>query len=72
MLDIAAQLGSTWGGDAANAYYAKLRGLQADMNKLHNMINEHVTDLNEMAREYEDKERAAVEAANALKTDMIV
>ena len=71
MLDIVGQLNSTWAGEAASAYYTKLRGLQGDMQKLHRMIQEHSTDLNEMATTYKTAEDANLQTANALKTNEI-
>ncbi|NBI65381.1 WXG100 family type VII secretion target [Pseudoflavonifractor sp. 60] len=72
MMDIANQLNSTWAGEAATGYYTKLKGLQADMQKLHKMIQEHTTDLQEMAKTYQEAEKANVQTANALKTNEIV
>lgn len=71
MLDIVSQLSSTWAGDAATGYYNKLKGLQQDMQKLHKMIQEHTTDLQEMARAYQAAEQANVQTASALKTNEI-
>lgn len=72
MMDIVSQLSRTWAGEAATSYYNKLRGLQADMDKLHRMIQEHTTDLQEMANTYATAERQNVQTANALKTNEIV
>lgn len=72
MMDIASQLSSTWAGEAASGYYGKLKGLQSDMDKLHKMIQEHTTDLQEMARTYQEAEKKSQETANALQIDQIV
>ena len=72
MMDIVNQLNPTWAGEAATGYYNKLKGLQGDMTKLHKMIDEHVTDLVEMANVYERAEAANVQTAGALKTNQIV
>ena len=72
MMDIVNQLNSTWAGEAATGFYNKLRGLQGDMQKLHKMIQEHTTDLNEMAKTYQQAERENVQTASALKTNEIV
>ena len=71
MLNIATALKSTWGGEAANAYYQKLNGLQGDMNKLHKMIKEHTDDLMLMAKTYQTAERANQATAASLKVDQI-
>jgi len=72
MMDIVNQLSSTWAGEAATGYYTKLKGLEADMNKLHKMIQEHTTDLNDMGKTYQQAEKDNVQTANALKTNEIV
>ena len=71
MLDITSQLSSTWSGEAATAYYSKLQGLQGDMLKLHKMIQEHTTDLLEMAKAYQEAEKATLQIAGELKTNEI-
>ena len=43
--------GQIWSGEAASAYIKKFDGMQDDISKIIKMINEHVTDLQEMARE---------------------
>lgn len=72
MMDIVNQLNSTWAGEAATGYYTKLKGLSGDMQKLHRMIQEHTTDLQDMARTYQEAEKANLQTANALKTNEIV
>jgi len=72
MMDIVNQLSRTWSGEAATGYYNKLKGLQADMNKLHKMIQEHTTDLQDMAKTYQAAEKANLQTASALKTNQIV
>lgn len=72
MMNIVNQLNSTWAGEAATGYYNKLKGLQGDMQKLHKMIQEHTTDLNDMAKTYQQAEKDNIQTANALKTNEIV
>lgn len=72
MMDIVSQLSSTWAGEAATGYYNKLKGLDADMQKLHKMIQEHTTDLQDMAKQFQEAEKANLQTANALKTNEIV
>ena len=71
MMDIVTQLNSTWAGEAATAYYSKLKGLEGDMQKLHRMIQEHTTDLSDMAKTYQEAEKANLQTANELKTNEI-
>lgn len=63
--------GQVWSGEAADAYKRKFGQLQDDINRMVKMINEHVTDLNEMASEYERAENANKALANSLKEDVI-
>lgn len=72
MLDIVGQLNSTWAGEAATEYYNKLKALEPDMQKLHKMIQEHTTDLQDMAKAYQDAEKANLQTASSLKTSGIV
>ncbi len=71
MLDIVNQLRGTWQGEGATGYYNKLNAMNADMQKLHRMIQEHTTDLNEIATTYQKGEQQAVQTAAALKTSGI-
>lgn len=64
--------GSVWSGDAANAYKRKFSELQDDINRMISMINEHVTDLNAMAREYEKAESTNISTSQALSGDVII
>lgn len=72
MMDIVNQLSTTWAGEAATEYYNKLKGLEPDMQKLHKMIQEHTTDLQDMAKTFQEAERANLQTASALKTNEIV
>ena len=63
--------GNVWSGDAATAYVNKFNGLQDDINRMGKMIDEHVNDLNQIAREYEQAESANTQQANALASDVI-
>ncbi len=63
--------GCVWSGEAADAYKRKFGQLQDDINRMVKMINEHVTDLNQMAAEYERTENANKDLVNSLKDDVI-
>lgn len=63
--------GAIWTSDAATAYKKKFGELQDDINRMVKMVSEHVTDLNDMAKEYERAEEANVSLANALAGDVI-
>ena len=72
MTNIVNQLSDrVWSGEAADAYKRKFGKLQDDINKMVKMINEHVTDLNQMAAEYERAENTNKNMINSLKEDVI-
>lgn len=71
MIQTVDSLKSAWEGDAATAYNTKFHQLENDMERMHSMINEHVTDLKEMARQYQTAEQANAEIGNTLAGDVI-
>lgn len=71
MLDTVNALNSTWQGDAAEKYRGRFKELEDDMNKMHSMINEHVTDLRDMAQRYQQTEQKNAEIGGALSGDAI-
>lgn len=52
-------LSSTWTGDASAAYISKFKKLQTDMDTMGRMINEHVTNLTNMAKDYTSTESSS-------------
>lgn len=71
MLSTVDSLKSVWEGEAATSYNTKFHQLEDDMNRMHSMINEHVTDLKNMAQQYQTAEQANAEVGNALAGDVI-
>lgn len=71
MMSTVNSLKGAYEGDAANAYYKTFSSLQEDMNQIQRKIQEHVTDLNDMASNYESTENTATQANAALKSDYI-
>lgn len=71
MVSIVNSLGSTYIGDAASAYISKTNSLDGDISKLNTMIQEHVSDLQEMANQYIQAEQGAQSEAEALQTSVI-
>lgn len=63
--------GQVWSGEAATQYKNKFSGLQEDITKMMNMINEHVQDLNAMAMQYETAENQNTQAASSLQANFI-
>lgn len=72
MTDQVNGLSAKWQGEASTAYVNKFNQLNDDIAKLAAMINEHVTDLNEMASLYRSTEQANEELGNCLAGDIIV
>ncbi|MCR5788535.1 MAG: WXG100 family type VII secretion target [Lachnospiraceae bacterium] len=70
MMSIVNSLKSIWQGEAAASYSSRFSGLQDDIQKINAVIQEHVSDLNEMAREYQNAEKASLEASSALLSDV--
>ena len=72
MMNLVTGLSSAWQGEASTAYIGKFQGLQDDMDKMFKMIQEHSTDLQEMAAAYISAEQANAEVAQSLSSDVIV
>ncbi len=71
MLDEAKNLATIWEGDAATAYITKFNSLEDDMQKMRNMVREHVGDLREMAGLYRNAETVNESEAQSLPSDAI-
>ena len=63
--------GSTWAGDASEAYKKQFAKLEKDMNDMYKMITEYSNDLIDIAAEYESVEKQNESLAQALATDVI-
>ena len=72
MVSLVAGLSSGYEGETAQAYINKFRGLEDDIQKINRMIQEHVTDLNDMAQRYDQAEQNNVSDAGNLSSDVIV
>lgn len=71
MLDEARNLANIWEGEAASSYINKFNSLEDDMEKMRNMVREHVNDLREMADLYAKAEDANASEINSLPSDAI-
>ena len=71
MMSIVNGLKSIWQGEAANSYNSRFTSLQDDIDKINRIIQEHVNDLNEMAREYQNSENASLAAGSSLISDVV-
>lgn len=56
MLATIKEAGGTWTGEASQAYLGQFAKLDDDMKKMYDMIQEHVSDLKEMAKNYKKAE----------------
>lgn len=72
MVDTANGLNAKWQGEAANAYINKFSMLQDDIQKLADMVNDHVVNLNQMATNHESAETKNEDAPTALAGDILV
>lgn len=72
MLELVRGLLSEWEGEAASAYSHKFDSLSPDMDKLYRMVQEHVQDLQEMAKEYQTAESSNNEQSGALESSVVV
>lgn len=72
MMNLITGMSATWEGDAAIAYITKFRGLENDIQKIVRMVQEHSTDLQEMANIYMEAENANMEEANGLSDEVII
>lgn len=70
MTGIIDSLKSIWQGNAASEYSARFAGLKDDIEKINRIIEEHVTDLNQMALEYQNAEDSSVEESSKLLSDI--
>lgn len=71
MVDQVNGLSAKFQGDAAQVYINKFNMLQDDITRLANMINEHVTDLNEMADTFDGAVKITVGSANSLSGNVL-
>lgn len=72
MMEKMTNLGGIYESEEASAYIAKANGLQDDIAKLNAMIQEHVSDLNEMAQRYIEASGVANDLISTLSSDVIV
>ena len=71
MLEMVKGLGTNWQGQAASGYINKFTKLSDDIQKMNRMIQEHVKDLEAMAQQYEQAEKANQEISQGLADNII-
>ena len=72
MMQLVTGLSSAGQGEAATAYMTRFKGLEDDIQRMIGMVQEHSSDLEEMARIYQEADSASAEEANSLSSDVIV
>ena len=72
MTQLVTNLGTVWEGEASQAYIRQFNELNNDMEKMNRMIQEHCSDLNEMAMQYETADKANKGTSESLSTDVII
>lgn len=71
MFNVVSSMSSTWEGEASAAYINRFRSLEADIQVLNRMIQEHVADLEQMANLYISAERTNSDDASSLAAGII-
>lgn len=71
MIGLVQGLKGVWQGEAAQIYIGRFHALQSDMDKMYSMMKEHVSDLQEMARQYQTAEAAGIEEGSALAANIL-
>lgn len=72
MMELITAAANIWTGDAAAAYITKFKGLQDDMDRMSRMVQEHSSDLQEMATAYNTAETKNAQTAGALNDNIII
>lgn len=71
MLQIVNSTSSIWEGTAQSTYVNRFKALDGDMAQIQAKINEHVSDLNEMAENYKKAESTNTQNIGGLSSDYI-
>ena len=71
MMEQVRSMSSFWEGEAATAYLNKFNELEDDIQRVHTMINEQGTHLNEMAAIYQKAEAKSQEISGALSGNVL-
>ena len=71
MMQLITSTCAKWEGEASRAYLNKFKGLEDDIQRMYNLIREHVEDLQQMANEYTQAENADIQLINSLDDNPI-
>lgn len=72
MMSLVQSMKGIWQGEAAASYGNRFATLQSDMDKLYRMVQEHVSDLQEMATHYQTAESGNTEQGNGLNANVVL
>jgi WXG100 family type VII secretion target len=72
MMELVTGMSGLWTGEASQAYITKFQGLEDDIQKLIRMVQEHSTDLQTMAQQYQTAEEQNAQLAQSLSADVVV
>lgn len=71
MISTVNSMNGVWQGDAQQSFASRFKSLDGDMAQIQLKINEHVSDLNEMANAYKTTETTNNSNVSALPVDFI-
>lgn len=71
MIQIVNSLNGSWEGDAQKVYATRFKALDGDMAQIQLKINEHVSDLIDMAETYKKAESTNTQNISGLSSDYI-
>lgn len=71
MLTLVNSMNGIWEGEAQKSFATRFKALDGDMAQIKLKIDEHVSDLNEMAVNYKNTENTTNSNVSALRSDYI-
>lgn len=71
MMETVNSLNGSWEGEAQKTYATRFKALDGDMAQIQAKINEHVEDLQDMARNYQTAQSTNVSNISGLSSDYI-
>ena len=71
MISLVNSTGCQWCGTAADSFRRKFRQHGQDRQDIYSLINEHVSDLQKIASNYQKTENSISSSANSLRTNVV-
>ena len=72
MMELVTGMSGLWTGEASSTYISKFNGLEDDIQRMIKIVQEHSSDLQEMAQEYIRAEDQNAQLSQTLSSDVIV